>query len=114
MNPNPYLYNNPEMVQNLEQSPLGLYFKLIYWSSTHPNTAFALICVYSLALIISIIHILTNFKGADRICWFLVVMMLPIAGLPMYWLIGINEKITESESDYIKRMDSYRTGRPQL
>ncbi len=44
--------------------------------------------------VIALIDILkSNFKGNDKIMWVLVVLLLPLLGALLYFLIGKNQKI---------------------
>lgn len=54
--------------------------------------------VILLFVLIALIDVLKhNFNGNDKIVWVLVIILLPILGTILYFLIGANQKIKQTK-----------------
>jgi uncharacterized membrane protein YhdT len=100
--PMPNEFNDAlKFANGVMNGPMGLFARFGMMIAMNPTAAWAISIVYFVSYLITVYVILSSEKGSDRICWFLVVSILPIFGLMLYFLIGVNERHTREEAAYI-------------
>jgi len=70
----------------------------MFWSEIFGIGLFASLFTIVLALL-ALVDILKNeFTGYNKLIWVIVVILLPLFGSILYFVIGTNQKITKQES----------------